>query len=257
MNLSKSNRRRFIKSIGALSALPLLTYCRNPILSEPELKPISAGISKPDINLAGNEEQIALTVKNQYNLLEKLVYNPGKEVVIAFPSDNKTKKISLSIAKSKLAPYPYLRIRNLENDETANVVWGMKGIYPSIKFVDDYGNTIVKNKTELEFALKDYEKLYHTPSDWLELGFKIFGLALLIWLGAEALKFIIAAVAFIAFNLLVLGILIAGIALVVPLIKWIVGLTKWSLYEVRITFDKTKSEIINLLYDVQGFLLNN
>lgn len=252
----KKSRRDFLKFIGSFSALPLLSYCKNPAMLELELYPDSNIQENVDLFISGSEEEIASKVKNQYALIEDMVKNFGKEKIIAYSDNNSIKKLSLSIIKDKLANYPYLRIKNMDNNESVNILWGIDGFSPSLKFVDDNGNILVKDNKKMEFALRKTVRREYSSLDWLELGIKIFAVALLIWLGATVLKYVIAAIAFVAFNTLVLGIIIAGLALIVPVIKWIIQMTKWSLVDIKFMFFRPVEDLKLLLYKVQGYLLS-
>ncbi len=251
-----SSRRKFLEILGSISALPLLSYCKNPFLSEPELFSKSSNKNKIDLLITGSEEEIASTIKNQFALIEDMAKNYGKEKIIAYYDNNSIKKLSLEIIKGKLAAYPYLRITKMDTNESVNVLWGIDGIYPSLKFVDDNGNLLVKDNQKIEFAIRKNQSTKFSSIDWLELGIKIFAFALLIWLGATVLKYVIAAISFVAFNALVLGIIIAGVALIAPIIKWIINTTHWSIEDIKYMFLRAIEEIKIFLYEIQGYLLN-
>lgn len=140
-------------------------------------------------------------------------------------------------------------------NETVHILFGMKGIYSSIKFVDYRGNLLILSNHVMEFAIKKIENKKYTSIDWLNLGIKIIAYGLLIWLGATILKYVISSVAFIAFNAFVLGIVIAGVALIVPFIIWLLKTTGWTVNDVNYWFNRTVNEIINLSLDIQQFLL--
>lgn len=252
----KKGRRDFLKFIGNLSALPLLSYCKNPLISEPELYPNSNIQENVDLFISGSEEEIASKVRNQYALIEDMVKNFGKEKIIAYSDNNSIKKLSLSIIKDKLTNYIYLRITKMDNNESVNILWGLDGFFPSLKFVDDNGNILVKDNKKMEFTLRKTVRREYSSLDWLELGIKIFAFALLIWLGVTVLKYVIAAIAFVAFNALVLGIIIAGLALILPVIKWIIQMTKWSLVDIKFMFFRPVEDLKLFLYKVQGYLLS-
>lgn len=256
MKLQKTNRRKFLTSIGYFSAIPLLTYCKG-FSTEPFInkEDNNNSLNNADLILTGSEKEIASIVQNQYSLIDYLANNIGKEKVIAYYDNGILKKLSLSIVKSKLVDYPYLKLTKKENNETVNILWGMEGIYPSLKFVDNDGKLIEKNGQLMEFAIKKTEDRDYSPIDWLKLGVKIFAYGLLIWLGATVLKYVVSAIAFVAFNALVLGILIAGITLIVPIVKWIIDHTGWTKESIKEMFNRTVSDIITFLLDVQKYLL--
>ncbi|MEJ5352639.1 MAG: hypothetical protein WHS65_13710 [Melioribacteraceae bacterium] len=256
MKLQKTNRRKFLTSIGFLSTISLLTHCKN-LITEPWLfgGENNNSNNNADLILTGSEKEIASKIKEQYSLIEFLANNINKEKTIAYYDNGQLKKLSLSIVKDKLASYPYLRITKKESNESVNILWGMDGIYPSLKFVDNTGKLIEKNGHVMEFALKKTEDKDYSPTDWLKLGIKIFAYGLLIWLGATVLKYVVSAISFIAFNALVLGIVIAGITLIVPIIKWLINLTGWKKEDIKDMFNKTINDILAFLLDVQKYLL--
>ncbi len=133
----------------------------------------------------------------------------------------------------------------------------MEGIHPSIKFIDNSGKTLIINNTEMEFELNPslYSLEINSPKDWLLLGIRIFALALMIWLGASISKYIISAVSFLAFNALVLGLLIVGLSIIIPLIKSILEITNWNFDTIRNLFKNAVDEIISILLNTQYFLL--
>lgn len=251
-------RRTFITSLSGLLALPLFNKCYNYLPTE-----FSERISNNyrtrllgDIILDGSEEEIASAVKKQYPLLKSMVDNPGTEKTIAFRSSTGNPSfLKLSIVKDKLASYHHLRLQK-DNGEVANILWGMEGIYPSIKFTDNIGKTLNINRTEMEFPLKSTNGSLSTPIDWLILGIKILAAALLIWIGASVLKYVLAAIAFIAFNAIAIGAVVAGLAVIIPLIKWVIEKTGWTLSGISDFFEKTISDILQTLLEITNYILN-
>ncbi|MEG8947132.1 hypothetical protein [Rosettibacter firmus] len=255
----KTNRRIFLKSFGSLAALSFLSFCENSRVTEPFFNDNNtdnnSSVTSTDLVLSGSEQEIASNIKMQYSLIEYLAKNTGKEKVIAYYDNGLLKKLSISIVKGNLASYPYLRLTKQENNESVNILWGMEGIYPSLKFVDDNGKIIEKENEKLEFALKKTDDRDYTPMDWLKLGVKIFAFGLLVWLGATVLKYVIAAIAFVAFNALVLGIVIAGLTLIIPFVKWLIDRTGWTKDSVKDFFNNSFNEILNFLLEIQRYLL--
>lgn len=257
------HRRNFLKALGLLSLTPLIQSCESGVNSF--WGPDDEGTSrdrrytpKVDILLEGTEEQIAQAVLNKENVLHDLYNNPGKELSIGFLQDRDYNILKLSFVKSNIVSYPHLRLINTRTNETANVVWGIDGNYPAIKFVDNSGNTIVKNGKALEFALNIPSRLNKTnsPSDWIIIGIKIFGIALLLWIGASIVKYIAAAIAFIAFNAMAIGLVLAGAALVIQILRWILDRTGITLSDIVAFFQRTVSAIVILLLDVMSFIVS-
>lgn len=151
----KIQRRNFIKALGLLSISPIIQSC------ESSFSPTQTGgvpnrdrtlIPQVDILLDGTEEEIANKCLNQQEELKQLYNSPGKELKIGFLQNHEYNVIKLSFVKDNLASYPHLKIINTKTNEQANVVWGMDGNYPAFKFVDNYGNVIIKNGKSLEFT---------------------------------------------------------------------------------------------------------
>ncbi|MBU2471672.1 MAG: hypothetical protein KKF20_04630 [Bacteroidetes bacterium] len=246
------NRRRFIASLSIISTAPFLKSCES-FISSSEPKPI-----QPDIALEGSEENIASTCKEQYSTIKYLYENPGVEKTIGYYEGRRMKILRISFRKDELASYPHLRLVKNESGEAANILWGAEGLFPSIKFVDDKGNTITVGGRKMEFAIKTQSKTAKalTPFDWLILGIKIFAAALVIWIGASIAKYIAAAIAFIAFNAMVIGLLLVGLSLLIPLIQWILSITGWDMDYITNLFSKTINELANILMEIQSFILS-
>jgi hypothetical protein len=236
-----------------LLALPLFNKCQNTFPTEFQDRNSNNFQTRlsGDVILDGSEEEIASTVKKQYSLLKSLTDNPGQEKIIAYKnSSGKPLFLKISVVKEKAASYHHVRLQK-ENGEAAHLLWGMDGIYPSIKFTDDDGETLRINRTELEFPLKSLDGPISTPVDWLILGIKILAAALLIWIGASILKYVLAAIAFIAFNAMAIGAVVIGLSVLIPLIKWLIEKTGWSLSSILAFFERTVEEILLTLLDIK------
>ncbi len=110
----------------------------------------------------------------------------------------------------------------------------------------------------MEFAIKIPTRLSKTasPADWIIAGIKIFGVALLIWIGFSLAKYIAAAVAFIAFNAMAIGLVLAGLGIFITIIKWVLDRTGITMDDVIAFFQQTISYLVNLLTDVMSYLLS-
>lgn len=262
-NINKIHRRNFLKSLGIFSLAPFIQSCENSVSGfwgddETGTNRDRPTPPKVDILLEGTEEQIAQAVQNKHSLIQDLYNNPGKEISIGFQQDRNYNVLKLSFVNDNLVSYPHLKIVNTSTNEIANVIWGIDGIYPSIKFVDNSGNTIVKNGKPLEFALNVPSKLnkINSPSDWIVIGIKIFGIALLLWIGFSIVKYVAAAIAFIAFNAMAIGLVLAGAALVIQLLKWILDRTGITMNDVVDFFKRAINTIVSLLFEVVNYILN-
>lgn len=261
-NFNKIHRRNFLKSLGVLSLAPFIQSCENSVSGfwgEGETGTNRDRPSQPkvDILLEGTEEQIAQALQNKHSLIQDLYNNPGKEISIGFTQDRNYNVLKLSFVNDNIVSYPHLKMVNTSTNEVANVVWGIDGIYPSIKFVDNYGNVIIKNGKPLEFALNIPSKLnkVNSPSDWIIIGIKVFGIALILWIGFSIVKYIAAAIAFIAFNAMAIGLVLAGAALVIQVLKWILDRTGITMNDVVVFFQRAVSSIVNLLIEVMNYII--
>ncbi len=255
-NEIKFDRRNFIRIITSISLLPLLKACKLDNLIKPEPSPAKP---KVDLMLEGNNDEIAEKIRNQYENIKSIWEQQGKEFKIGFEYGNGYGVLRLSFVKDDLASYPHLRIVNDLTGDRANILWGMDGIYPSIKFVDDSGKTIVKNGYVLEFPLKltgTGRRISSTSSarDWLMIGIKVFAIAFMIWLGLSIGKFIISAIAFVAFNAMVIGLVLVALSVVIPLVKWILDVTGITLDDVISLFKETVDMLISILLSVVDYL---
>jgi hypothetical protein len=252
--MGQVNRRKFIKITTLLSLSPflssILNSCANSISSVSEKEP------KPDLVLEGDEKTIAEKIKNQYQMLKSLYENPGKELTIAFPQGGRYNYLKISFSKDDLADYPHLKLVNWATGERVNVLWGRKGLNPTIKFVDNYGNVITKNGYRLEFQIKGSSTGKRTKSavDWLILGIKVFALALAIWLGFTIAKYIVSAIAFVAFNAMVIGLILVGLSVFIPLVKWILDLTGITIDDVISLFAMAVDLIVSTLINIVNYL---
>jgi hypothetical protein len=261
MNTKKLNRRNFLKITGLISLSPLLNSCSNPVISsifdratKYQPKP------KVDILIEGGAQNIATTVRGKHQILKSIAENPGKELKIGYESPSGYGILRISFVKDNLASYTHLKIINERTGEIANILWGMDGIYPSIKFVDSKGKTITKNGYELEFPLK-LKNLPSTNStlsarDWLLIGLKVFAVALAIWLGLSISKLVISALSFLAFNALVIGLLIVGLSVVIPLVKWILDVMGITFDDVVSIFEQAIDLIVSTLLSIVDYLTN-
>ncbi len=83
-------------------------------------------------------------------------------------------------------------------------------------------------------------------TDWVRWGVKAIVLLLIVWLGASVAKFIMAAIATVAFYLLLAAILVTAVGIALELIK-LTGLT-WD--DVTAFVQTTVTAVVNLLREV-------
>lgn len=255
-------RKEFTRmlSLAALSTAmkPLISGCGSPVALDPEQQDQRYGTARRqpvrfqghDIVLSGDEYQMASEIKPLYVRLYEMAEDPAKRFRMAFPVGSNTEILEIAMATGGAARYRHVRVVRETTGEAVNLVWGREGVYPSIKLADDSGRTIIKDARPLEFSFGLARREGTGPRSWLELGIQIAAIALLVWLGASILKPIVAAIAFIAFNAMVIGIAIAGVSLFVALVQWILNVTGWTMEEGRAMFERSIEEIAQSLREV-------
>ena len=172
---------------------------------------------KADIVLAWTDEELAATVKSQYSRLKDLASQPGRATTIQL-GDTNPEFLSMAFVKNAAAKYEHPRFVRQSTGEVVNLVWGMKSILPSIKGVDDSGKTLVVGGKSLEFPVENVTKSRGT-ADLVALGVKVAAVAFAVWLGAGVARVAIAATGWLAFNALVLGLVVAAGAVAVSVAK--------------------------------------
>ncbi|MCX7925992.1 MAG: hypothetical protein N2554_09310 [Fimbriimonadales bacterium] len=160
-----------------------------------------------------------------------------------------------TLVRNDAGDYPHLRIARPKTGEHANFVFGgsvAQGI--TLRLTDDRGRTLQRNGQPLEFALFDTRSSSHAPHNWLETGIRIAALAFLIWIGAVIVRGVAAAVGFVAFNLIVLGLLAAGLSVAIPVIRWFLETSGIDRETVRRFVEQTTETILALLREVANWL---
>jgi hypothetical protein len=269
MKKLRKTRREFLwdssVALAALATAPLLSACSHATTTDELSETASlngSGPSRktprtqptPDTTLTASLENLAETLQSQYARVKTLAEDATSAMRIGFPGENGQEVLSLMIVSSGAARYPHVRIVRESTGDVANLLWGRQGVYPSIKFADDAGTTIIKGGRPLEFSFHSVQREGRGPISWLELGIKIAAIGLLFWLGASILKPIVAAIAFIAFNAMVIGIAVVGVVVVAGIVRWILDVTGWGMEDVRRMFERTGDEIERLLRQVMVVL---
>jgi len=244
-------RREFLKSMLSLAPVlisPGLISSCSRVISPDEKKP-------PDISLESDIDQVSYTVKNQFDRLNKLV-SEGRSFRVGFPADYGSEVLEFSFVSNDAASYKHLRVVRESDGSAVNLVWGSKNLSPSVKFTDDAGNTLVIGGRELEISLSDVFEGWSDLSsgELLKLGIKMVAIGFAVWLGAKVASLFISAISFLAFNALVLGLLIVGATIVITILKWIIEKTGWTVSDVEELFRQTLNYIINLINEIINFI---
>lgn len=160
-----------------------------------------------------------------------------------------------TLVRNDAGDYPHLRIARPRTGEHANFVFGgsiAQGV--TLRLTDDRGRTLQRAGQSLEFALFDARNRSRAPQDWIATGIRIAALAFLVWIGAVVVRGVAAAVGFVAFNLIVLGLLAAGLGVAIPVIRWFLETSGIDWETVRRFVEQTAETIIRLLREVANSL---
>jgi hypothetical protein len=163
--------------------------------------------------------------------------------------------LSLQLVRNRAANYPHLRVVRSSTGEHANFLFGgslSSGI--TLRLTDDSGQTLRKDGQLLEFSLFDTRQRSRAPQDWIATGIKVAALAFLVWFGAVITRGVAAAVGFVAFNLVVLGLLAAAAGTLLPILRWFLDNSGLSWEGIQRFIEQTLNTLITLLRDVVDWL---
>ncbi len=163
--------------------------------------------------------------------------------------------LSFQLVRNQAANYPHLRVVRPKTGEVANFRFGgslTEGI--TLQMTDDTGQVLTKNGQRLEFSLFDTRARTRAPEDWIAKGIKIAALAFVIWLGAVITRGVAAAVGFVAFNLMILGLLAVAAGVTIPILKWIIDTSGLDWERIRRFIEQTLNTLITLLRDIMDWL---
>ena len=181
----------------------------NLLISGCIFSPEGRGKIKSDIVLSGSDTQIAGIAKAQWPAIEYLVNNPGKEKIVEFISGS-GKKIFLALSFQNGKEGQYVNVRDIQTGKSVRISWALDGISPALNFLYNDGQS---------FTYKIFDGASKTAeislSSFFVAGLGAAAIGLAVWLGASVARFIIATVAFLAFNLLMLGVVVAATSFIV------------------------------------------
>jgi len=163
--------------------------------------------------------------------------------------------LSFQLVRNRAADYPHLRVARPKTGEVANLLFGgslTQGI--TLQMTDDAGQVLTKNGQRLEFSLFDARTRSRAPQDWIATGIKIAALAFLIWLGAVITRGVAAAIGFVAFNLMILGLLAVAAGVTIPILKWIINTSGLDWESIKRFIEQTLDTLITLLRDIIDWL---
>ncbi|MFN4180571.1 MAG: hypothetical protein ACK4I8_09685 [Armatimonadota bacterium] len=246
--MKRLSRRELIEAL-LVSPIALVSGCSGGDGKSPDIF-----APPPDLVLDGNESRLASLVRNQFSRLYELAQNPGSTLRIGIPNGRGMEVLRFSFHDSGAANYRHLRVVRESTGEVANLLWGWKGLMPSIKFTDDWGNVLrSKNGQVLEIGFADVKGVKgRQASDLIATGVKVAAIAFAIWLGAGIARGVLSAIGFLAFNAMVLGLLAAGIGVISPAIGWV--LKNITLGDVERFFGQLVNDIIRLFEEISLML---
>lgn len=193
-------------------------------------------------------------MRGQFDRLRSLASNPGTNFRVGIQTGRSVEVLSLSIQKGGPADYPHLRIVRESTGEVVHMLWGWRGLLPTIKMTDGQGNLIRGYNGEwIEVGFGDVKGAKGRQGlDWIAIGVKVAAVAFALWLGASVGKAILSAVAFLALNAMVLGLLVAAFAVVAPAIDWL--LKNITLEDVENFFSQLVNDIIRVFTEISQML---
>ncbi|MDW8107033.1 MAG: hypothetical protein RMK45_06090 [Armatimonadota bacterium] len=172
---------------------------------------------------------------------------------VLVPTNASEEIFHFTLVRNAADDYPHLRVVRPKTGEHANFVFG--GSLPqgiTLRLTDDSGRTLQRDGRALEFPLSNPRS--RAPQDWIATGIRIAALAFVVWLGAIIVRGVAAAVGFVAFNLIVLGILAATAGVVIPIIRWFLDTSGITWETVRQFIEQTVETIVALLREVADWL---
>ncbi|MFA0737984.1 MAG: hypothetical protein LKKZDAJK_001084 [Candidatus Fervidibacter sp.] len=207
---------------------------------------------RPDLVLTGRDEELASLVQSQFSRLKALAENPGTTLRIGVPIGGRTEVLAFSFRTDGVVNYRHLSVLRESTGEAVNLVWGWKRPLPSVQMVDDAGRLITRNGRPIEVGFADVRGRKRQALDWIAVGVKVAAVAFALWLGAGIGRAILGAIGFLAFNAMVLGLLVAAVGVLSPAIDWL--LRNITLGDVERFFQQLVSDIIRLFNEIAQLL---
>ncbi len=239
-------RSQFLLYLASIPFFGVLSACKDsPVEPDPT--------KNPEITFTDNPESNAITIEKNSDMI-KAVAEIDKDLIINFRTkQNRDSFVKVRHLVNQSADYRHIVIEK-ENGETANLLWGWKGIKPSVRLADNNGNTLIVDGVELEFAITSstgtYKPNTQTANDFLILAMKVLGIAIAIWLGASVIKLVAAAIAFVAFNAMTFAFIAIAGSLAYFLLKKILDYFGWNYNDVENFLRQSWKRILDLLNEL-------
>jgi hypothetical protein len=245
--MSSLSRRRLLRILLG-TPLVAIVGCGGDSETFPSLVP------PPDLVLEGDETQLANLVKQQLPRLKQLAQNPGTSLRIGIPNGRGMEVLAFSLVDNGAKNYRHLRVVRESTGEAVNLLWGMKGLLPSIRVADDKGNTISRNGRLLEIGFSDVSKSKGRQAlDWIAIGVKVAAVAFALWLGAQIGRAILGAQSLSWLSTRwCWACLSPALAVISPAIEWV--LRNITLQDVENFFGQLVNDIIRLFTEISQML---
>jgi hypothetical protein len=212
--------------------------------------------------ITADENQLAPQLRTLYQTLFRIAEpmrerrRPESEPLrMRIATTNGAESLVLQLVRNDAGDYPHPRVYRPRTGEHANFVFGgslSQGI--TLRLTDDQGRLLQRDGERLEFSLFNTRQRARAPRDWIEQGIRIAALAFVVWLGAVLVRGVAAAVGFVAFNLIILGLLAAAAGVTLPILRWIVDETGLDWESIRRFIEQTAQTIATLLRDIVSWL---
>lgn len=217
------------------------------------LSPLGCGGGEGEgVLLTDDPDQLAGLVSRQYSTLWSLARNPGSSMALRYPTTTgSVEALELSFADQGPVNYRHVVVRRLATGEVVHLVWGQRGLRPTLRMVDERGNLLERDGQPLEFP---FQSPGRSPRDWIEAGAKVAAVAFAVWLGAVVARAIVSAIAFLAFNAMLLGLLAMAAGVLVGVGKWVLEVTGITLQDVEALFRQSVEQVKGILLDIAASL---
>ncbi|PIR91480.1 hypothetical protein COU03_01960 [bacterium (Candidatus Gribaldobacteria) CG10_big_fil_rev_8_21_14_0_10_41_12] len=204
-------------------------------------------ISKePDVTLTGAAGD-AKKISELWPKLQAMVKKPYEQLKIGLLQDEK-----MTVVRLWVDDKAHLYFFDEKTSQAGSLRFGWKKTSPSIKFVDSEGNLLKDGDKEMEYAFWGDKQAAPTSTaidtgQWFLWAIEAVAIGFGVWLVAKVGIFLLSALAFIAFNLMVLALLVAGAAI-------IYGAAQIFFKTTGITLDDIKEWFLGEVEDLNIFI---
>jgi len=228
------DRREFLKTITMMVGSGLAISGCLPTIS-----------AEPDVIFDGTDSD-AEKISELWPKLQAMVKKPYEQVRVGLLQNEEITVMRLWVDEKA-----HLYFFNEETGQAGSLRFGWKKLSPSIKFVDSDGNLLKDGDKEMEYAFwggKGAPALTAIDTgQWFLWAIEAVAIGFGVWLAAKVGIFLLSALAFVAFNLMVLALLAAGAAI-------IYGAAQIFFKTTGITVDDVKEWFLGKVEDLNIFI---